>query len=110
MSEVVTYATKTTAGGWRVTGTRVSLDSVIHAYWNGSSPEQIADDFPSLSLEQVYGAIAFYLRNKDEMDRYMAEQAVRWEQLRKESEAKNGPLRQRLRAARRAPTTREETQ
>ncbi len=109
MSEAINYATKTAEGGWRVTGTRVSLDSVIHWYWNGSSPEQIAADFPSLSLEQVHGAIAFYLHNKAEMDRYMAEQAVRWEQFRMESEAKNGPLLQRLRAARQAISTREET-
>jgi uncharacterized protein (DUF433 family) len=108
MSESFSYATKTAAGGWRVTGTRVSLDSVVHAYWNGSSPEQIAQDFPSLSLEQVYGAIAFYLHNKAEIDAYLVEQNARWEQLRKESEEKNGPLRQRLRAARQAAATREE--
>jgi uncharacterized protein (DUF433 family) len=109
MSETFSYATKTAEGGWRVTGTRVSLDSVIHAYWNGSSPEQIASDYPTLSLEQVRGAIAFYLQNKEEMDRYMAEQAARWEQFRKESEEKNASLLQRLRAARQAATTREET-
>ena len=35
MSEAVSYATKTAEGGWRVTGTRVSLDSVVRAYWDG---------------------------------------------------------------------------
>jgi uncharacterized protein (DUF433 family) len=108
MSEEFSYATKTAEGGWRVTGTRVSLDSVVHAYWNGSSPEQIAQDYPSLSLDQVRGAIAFYLRNRAEIDRYLKEQEARWEQLRKESEEKNASLLQRLRAARQAPATSEE--
>jgi uncharacterized protein (DUF433 family) len=107
MSDTVSYAFQTPEGGWRITGTRVSLDSVVHAFWNGSSPEQVADDFPSLSLEQVYGALAFYLHNKAEIDRYMAEQAVRWEQFRKESEAAHGPLLQRIRAGKQAPTAQE---
>jgi len=98
MSEAVSYATKTAEGGWRVTGTRVSLDSVVRAYWDGSSPEEIAEDYPSLSLEQVHGALAFYLHNRAEIDRYLAEQDAHWEQFRKESEAAHGSLLQRLRA------------
>ncbi|GCA74659.1 hypothetical protein MiTe_01485 [Microcystis aeruginosa NIES-2520] len=44
-------------------GTRISLDSVVYSFLNGESPESIAQNFPLLSLEQVYGAIAFYLAN-----------------------------------------------
>jgi len=64
----IEYAIKTEAGGWRVSGTRVSLDSVVVAHLGGQSPEAIAKEFPSLSLEQVYGAIAFYLSHKEEID------------------------------------------
>jgi len=39
-------------------GTRISLDSVVYSFLNGESPESIAQNFPLLSLEQVYGAIA----------------------------------------------------
>ena len=44
--------------GYWLQGTRVSLDSVVYSFLNGESPESIAHNFPLLSLEQVYGAIA----------------------------------------------------
>jgi uncharacterized protein (DUF433 family) len=55
-------------GGYYVAGTRVSLDSVAYAFRDGESPETIQQNFPSLTLEQVYGAIAFYLGRQDEVD------------------------------------------
>lgn len=95
----VEYVVRTATDGWRVAGTRVSLDSVVHAYWDGKLPEAIAADFPALSLEQVHGAIAFYLRHRAVVDRHLAEQDARWDQLRQESVARHGPLVQRVRAA-----------
>jgi uncharacterized protein (DUF433 family) len=56
---------------YRVSGTRVSLDSVVAAFLSGQSAESIAQAFPILSLEQAYGAIAFYLAHRLEMDRYL---------------------------------------
>jgi uncharacterized protein (DUF433 family) len=44
-------------GGYWVAGTRVSLDSVVYAFLEGLSPEGIADNFETLTLEEVYGAI-----------------------------------------------------
>jgi len=44
-----------------VAGTRVSLDSIVYAFLSGQSAEAIAQAFPVLSLEQVYGAITYYL-------------------------------------------------
>ncbi len=96
----VEYVERTAEGGWRIAGSRVSLDSVVRAYWEGKTPEAIVDEFPSLAAEQVYGAIAFYLRHRGEMDQYLRRQDARWEQLRQESEAQHGPLLNRLRAAR----------
>jgi uncharacterized protein (DUF433 family) len=52
--------------------TRISLDSVVYAFRNGLSPESIVQSFPLLTLEQVYGAIAFYLANRAEIDAYLA--------------------------------------
>jgi len=52
-------------------GTRISLDSVVYSFLNGESPESIAQNFPILSLEQVYGAIAFYLANRELVDAYL---------------------------------------
>jgi uncharacterized protein (DUF433 family) len=55
-------------GGYYVAGTRVSLDSLVYAFRGGESPETIQQNFPSLTLEQVYGAIAFYLGHQAEID------------------------------------------
>ena len=55
-------------GGLYVAGTRVSLDSIVYSFKAGDSPETIRQNFSSLSLEQVYGAIAFYLAHEEEVD------------------------------------------
>ncbi len=55
-------------GGYYVAGSRVSLDSVVYCFRSGDSPETIRQNFPDLSLEQVYGAVAFYLRHQAEVD------------------------------------------
>lgn len=71
-------------GGYSVRGTRVSLDSVVYRFLEGLSPESIqADCFPTLTLEQVYGAITFYLANRAEVDEYLRRadeefEAFRW--------------------------------
>jgi uncharacterized protein (DUF433 family) len=55
-----------------ISGSRVSLESVIFAFLNGLSPETIvAECFPVLSLEQVYGAITYYLSNRQKVDAYL---------------------------------------
>lgn len=58
-------------GSYMVAGTRVSLDSIVHAFLSGSSAETIAQAFPVLTLEQVYGAITFYLAHREDVDRYL---------------------------------------
>lgn len=58
-------------GIYRVGGTRVSLDSVVYAFVAGQSAESIAQSFPILTLEQVYGAITFYLAHREEVERYL---------------------------------------
>lgn len=98
MSEVATiYAFKTAEGGWRVAGSRVSLDSIVHAYWEGKSPEAIVEDFPSLTAEQVFGAIAFYLRNQREIDEYLGQQDQKWKDLAAQSALRHGGILRRLR-------------
>lgn len=94
--------TWTAEGSCRLAGTRVSLDSIVHAYWQGRSLEAIVEDFPTLTPEQVRDALAFYLRNRAEIDTDLDSQERIWERLRAESEARNGPLLDRLRAARAA--------
>src|SRR5438132_7353787 len=54
-----------------VAKTRVSLDSIVCAFLSGHPAEAIAQAFPVLSLEQVYGAITYYLAHRDDIDRYL---------------------------------------
>lgn len=61
------YIEKHDDGYW-IARSRVSLDSIVYAFLNGDSAESI---FPALTLEQVYGAIAFYLANRDEIDTHL---------------------------------------
>lgn len=56
---------------YMISGTRVSLDSVVYGFLSGQSAESIAQSFPLLTLEQVYGAIAYYLAHRDEIDPYL---------------------------------------
>lgn len=100
LQTMVEYVEQTADGGWRLSNSRVSFDSVIHGYWDGRSPEAIAEEFPSLFVEQVYGAIACYLRNRADFDRYLDEQSELWKQVQLNSEAQHGPLLNRLRAGR----------
>ena len=55
-------------GGYYVKGMRVSLDSIVSSFKEGESPETIRQNFPSLTLEQVYGAITFYLAHQADVD------------------------------------------
>ena len=94
------YILPVDGGGWRVEGTRVTLDSIAIAYGEGLSPEEIALTYPSLSLEQVHGAIAFYLGNRAEVEQYLKLQDERWTAIRQESEQRNESLLRRLRSTR----------
>jgi uncharacterized protein (DUF433 family) len=58
-------------GAYRVAGSRVALDSIIYAFWRGQTAESIAQSFPVLTLEQVYGALTYYLANRSEIDTYL---------------------------------------
>src|SRR5437660_9089342 len=87
-------------GSYRIGGTRVSLDSVVYAYRRGASPESIQRSFPSLSLEQVHGALAFYLSNRPEIDKYLVEGEEEFEKLRQASHEKHADWYEKLRRAR----------
>jgi uncharacterized protein (DUF433 family) len=89
-------------GCYRIAGTRVSLDSVVYAFREGSSPESILEAFPSLTLEQVYGAITYYLHRREEIDEHLRQEEADFEEKRKLSREQNPDLYQKLQAARRS--------
>ena len=93
-------------GGLYVIGSRVSLESVVCLFKDGASPETIVDEFPTLSLEQVYGAITFYLAYQTKVDAYLAGTEKLWQDARKNQSPLPGPLRERLERVRRELTSR----
>jgi len=89
-------------GGYYVFGTRVSLDSVVCAFLRGESPEGIVESFPALSLEQAYGAIAYYLARQQAIDAYLQKGQAEFQRMREESRRKNPALYAKLEGARRS--------
>lgn len=87
-------------GNCYVAGTRVSLDSIIHAFRRGESPETICQNFELLSLEEVYGAITYYLANQGDIDRYLVSQDEKWADEKRKGEPISANLRARLTRAR----------
>ena len=69
-------------GAYRIADTRVSLDSVVYAFRRGASPESIQRSYPSLTLEQIYGAIAYYLAHQEEINQYLLAGEAEFEKLR----------------------------
>jgi len=74
-------------GTVRVGGTRVTLDTIVGAFLQGAAAEEIAQQYPTVSLGDVYAVVAYYLRHRAEVDEYLAERQREAESLRKEIEA-----------------------
>ena len=89
-------------GGYYIAGSRVSLDSVVYAFLRGESPEGILESFPALSLEQVFGALAFYLANRESVDSYLQEARAEFTRMRDEARRQHPALYAKLDAARQA--------
>jgi uncharacterized protein (DUF433 family) len=87
-------------GSYYVAGTRISLDSMVHAFRRGESPETICQNFELLRLEEVYGAIAYYLANQADIDAYLSRQGEKWAEGKRSAEPLPASLRERLMHAR----------
>ena len=92
-------------GGYWIVGSRISLDSVVCAFLSGQSAESIAQSFPVLTLEQVYGAIAFYLCNRPDIDPYLAQAKREYEAMRQAARDADPMFYQKLADARRTGQT-----
>src|SRR5437016_13761890 len=87
-------------GGYYHAGTRVALDVIVHAFQDGESPEGILRSFPMAGpLVRIYGAITFYLENKETVEAYLKDQEQLWAALSKERGKPAAPLMNRLRRA-----------
>jgi uncharacterized protein (DUF433 family) len=96
--QIKQYVEQQDKGYW-IVGTRISLDSVVYSFLGGESPESIAQNFPLMSLEQVYGAITFYLANRELVDAYLEEGEAEFRQLQELCKERSPLLYQKLKAA-----------
>ena|ERR1041384_3604718 len=75
----------------RVAGTRVTLDTVVAAFQEGATPEEIAQQYPSLRLADVYAVVGYYLQHKEQVDEYLRERQQVAGETRRENESKYSP-------------------
>ena len=89
-------------GGYWIEDSRVSLDSVVLAFRDGLSPETVAAEcFPTLTLEQVYGAITYYLAHRAEIDVCLEEADAEFDALRQATRKADPEFARKLAEARR---------
>lgn len=75
----------------RVGGTRVTLDVVVAAFREGATAEEIAQQYPSLRLADVYSVVGYYLRRRGEVEEYLREREKKADDVRRENEARFDP-------------------
>ncbi len=81
----------------RLKGHRIGIDNVLDYYLEGYTPEEIAANLPSLSLEQIHATITYYLHNRADIEAYLSRLVTWREQHYQESVANPSLLLQRLR-------------
>lgn len=86
----------------RVAGTRVTLDTVVGAFEDGATAEEIVMKYSSLALGDVYAVIAWYLAHRSEVSAYLADRVRAGDEIRRQNEALDPPtgIRERLLARR----------
>jgi uncharacterized protein (DUF433 family) len=87
-------------GAMRIGNSRVMLDSIVAGFERGHSPETLQQQYPTLSLEEVYGAITYYLAHTEDVHTYLTRQDGLWEAWRAKSATRSSPIVERLRALR----------
>jgi uncharacterized protein (DUF433 family) len=98
MNEANPYITTDPKGVMYVGKAAVPLESIIAGFEQGHTPETIRSQYPSLSLEEVYGAITYSLAHPQEVQDYLKRQDALWEQWRERLRQGEPPVVERLRA------------
>ncbi|MBS1249779.1 MAG: hypothetical protein MAG431_01363 [Chloroflexi bacterium] len=90
--------TRSRDGVIRVRGTRVTLDTVIGAFLEGATAEEIAQQYPTLSLPDIYSVISYYLNQRAEVDTYLQQREKQALKIREQNETRFDPsgIRERL--------------
>jgi uncharacterized protein (DUF433 family) len=80
------------SGALRVGSSRVLVEPVIRAFQDGTTPEAIAQRYPTATLADIYAVIAYYLRHRQEVDAYLAERKQQAQAVRQRIEHHQGDL------------------
>jgi uncharacterized protein (DUF433 family) len=78
-------------GAIRVSGTRVTLDTLIHFYRQGETPEGLYEGFSTVPLADIYAVISYYLAHEQEVDAYLEQGSREADRIRQEWEELNPP-------------------
>lgn len=86
----------------RVSGTRVTLDTLVAAFENGATAEEIVQQYPSIDLADAYSVIGYYLHHRREVRAYLADRQRQAANVREQNERQFDPsgVRDRLLARR----------
>jgi len=90
VTEIIPLRTDS-AGVIRIGGTRITLDTVVGAFCDGATAEEIVQQYPSLNLADVYHVIRYYLRRTAEVEAYLNARRVNGAALRRRNEASFDP-------------------
>lgn len=89
--QIETYFDFLAADDIRIKGTRIGIESVLYEYIHRSqTPEAIAERFHTLTLEQVYATILYYLQNREKIGAYL-EDYLEYCRMAREEYEKNPP-------------------
>ncbi|MFH1906380.1 MAG: DUF433 domain-containing protein [Chloroflexota bacterium] len=91
LTEIIPLETDT-YGVIRVSSTRVTLDTIVTAFKDGATAEEIAQQYPSVPLVDVYYVIGYYLRRRDEVESYLGQRKKEADELQKQMEARFNPI------------------
>ena len=90
VTEIIPLETDS-SGVVRVGKSRVTLDTIVAAFCEGATAEEIAHQYPSLNLADVYHIIGYYLRRSSEVEQYLRERNAKADALRRQNEARFDP-------------------
>lgn len=94
-----TYFDFLAPGDIRVKGTRIGIETILYDHIHrGQSPEAIAARYPSVTLEQVYATITYYLHNREAVAAYLEDWLEHGRRMREEQERNPPPVVVKLRA------------
>lgn len=93
----------------RIGKTRVTLDTVVAAFLDGATPEELAQPYPTLDLADIYQVIGYYLHHRQEVTAYLEQRQAEADRVRRDTEGRLDPVGVRERLLARHGGLRQET-